>query len=50
MHIPTTTKLTIDNAGEAVEQTLSRSIIETLLYLIARRPGISYVLGVCARF
>ncbi|XP_040374614.1 secreted RxLR effector protein 161-like [Rosa chinensis] len=44
----TTTKLSEDKDGKFVDPTIYRSMIGSLLYLIASRPDISY--GVCARF
>lgn len=48
--IPTTAKITIDESGAPVEQTLYINMIKSLLYLIAHRPDNSNVVGVCARF
>ncbi|KAI5347400.1 hypothetical protein L3X38_015279 [Prunus dulcis] len=39
-----------DLHGKSVDQTLYRSMIGSLLHLIASRPDISYSVGVCARF
>ena len=46
----TTTKLSKDAARKNVEKKLYRIIIESLLYLTASRPDISFSLGVCARY
>ncbi|CAM8917664.1 unnamed protein product [Rhodiola kirilowii] len=43
-------KITKDEAGAKVDQTLYRSMIGSLLYLTASRPDIAYVVGVCARY
>ena len=43
-------KLTVDLLGKSVNPSLYRSIIGSLLYLIASRPDISYSVGVCARY
>ncbi|CAM8999896.1 unnamed protein product [Rhodiola kirilowii] len=43
-------KITKDEAGTKVDQTLYRSMIGSLLYLTASRPDIAYVVGVCARY
>ncbi|CAM8948430.1 unnamed protein product [Rhodiola kirilowii] len=43
-------KITKDDAGVNVDQTLYRSMIGSLLYLTASRPDISYAVGVCARY
>ena len=44
------TKLNIDSSGVEVSPTLYRSIIGSLLYLIASRPDIAFSVGVCARY
>ena len=43
-------KLTVDLLGKSVDSSLYRSMIGSLLYLTASRPGISYSVGVCARY
>ncbi|CAM8931943.1 unnamed protein product [Rhodiola kirilowii] len=43
-------KVTKDDAGTKVDQTLYRSMIGSLLYLTASRPDIAYAVGVCARY
>ena len=43
-------KLSKDEAGEAIDQSLYRSIIGSLLYLTASRPDIAYSVGACARY
>ena len=43
-------KLSLDAAGVEVDLTLYRSMIGSLLYLIASRPDIAFSVGVCARF
>src|ERR1044072_6114369 len=43
-------KITKDEKGEDVDQSLYRSMIGSLLYLTASRPDISYAVGVCARY
>jgi hypothetical protein len=47
---PTHLKLTKDEKGMDVDQSLYRSMIESLLYLTASRPDITFVVGVCARY
>ena len=44
------TKLNVDSSEVEVSLTLCRSIIESLLYLIASRPDIAFSVGVCARY
>ncbi|XP_038711817.1 uncharacterized protein LOC120006011 [Tripterygium wilfordii] len=44
------TKLSKDTIGKSVDQTLYRSIIGSLLYLTASRPGIAFSVCVCARY
>ncbi|KAF7135792.1 hypothetical protein RHSIM_Rhsim08G0133500 [Rhododendron simsii] len=46
----TTTKLSKDTDGVSVDQTLYRSMIGSLLYLIASCPDIAFSVGVCARY
>ena len=43
-------KLTVDLLGKNVNFSLYRSMIGSLIYLIASRPNISYSVGVCARY
>ncbi|XP_039122090.1 uncharacterized mitochondrial protein AtMg00810-like [Dioscorea cayenensis subsp. rotundata] len=43
-------KLTKDKHGKDVDPSLYRSMIGSLLYLIASRPDISFSVGVCARY
>ena len=43
-------KLTVDLLGKSVDSSLYRSMIGSILYLIANRPDISYSVGVCARY
>jgi hypothetical protein len=38
-----------DEDGEAVDQREYKSMIDSLLYLIATRPDIQFVVGLCAR-
>ncbi|KAK2364020.1 putative mitochondrial protein [Trifolium repens] len=47
---PTHLKLTKDEKGISVDQSLYRSMIGSLLYLTASRPDITYAVGVCARY
>ncbi|XP_050878658.1 uncharacterized mitochondrial protein AtMg00810-like [Lathyrus oleraceus] len=47
---PTHLKLTKDEKGVDVDQSLYRSMIGSLLYLTASRPDITFVVGVCARY
>ncbi|WJX12365.1 hypothetical protein P8452_02875 [Trifolium repens] len=47
---PTHLKLTKDEKGISVDQSLYRSMVGSLLYLTASRPGITYAVGVCARY
>jgi hypothetical protein len=46
----TSVKISSDLAGKSVDPSLYRSMIGSLLYLIASRPDISFSVGVCARF
>ena len=43
-------KLTVDLLGKSVDSSLYRSMIGSLLYLIASRLDISYSVGVYARY
>ena len=43
-------KLTVDLLRKSVDSSLYRSMIGSFLYLTARRPDISYSVGVCARY
>ena len=43
-------KLTIDLLGKSVDSSLYRSMISSLLYLIASRLEINYSVGVCAKY
>ena len=43
-------KITKDEKGEDVDQSLYRSMIGSLLYLTASRPDITFAVGVCARY
>ncbi|MCH82370.1 gag-pol polyprotein, partial [Trifolium medium] len=47
---PTHLKLTKDEKGVSVDQSLYRSMIGSLLYLTASRPDIAFTVGVCARY
>jgi len=49
---PATThlKLSKDENGVVVDQSLYRNMIGSLLYLTASRPNITFVVGVCARY
>ena len=47
---PTHLKLSKDEKGVDVDQSLYRSMIGRLLYLTANRPDITFVVGVCARY
>ena len=44
------TKLNVDSSEVEVSPTLYRSIIGSLLYLIASRPDIAFSVGICARY
>jgi len=46
----TSVKISADLTGKQVDPTLYRSIIWSLLYLIASRPDIAISVEVCARF
>ncbi|CAM8939698.1 unnamed protein product [Rhodiola kirilowii] len=43
-------KITKDDAGASVDQTLYKSMIGSLLYLTASRPDICQAVGVCDRY
>ena len=47
---PTHLKLSKDEKGVSVDQSLYISMIGSLLYLIASRNNIAFVVGVCARY
>ena len=47
---PTHMKISKDENGVSVDQSLYRSMIGSLLYLTASRPDIAFVVGVCARY
>ncbi|XP_058733252.1 secreted RxLR effector protein 161-like [Vicia villosa] len=47
---PTHFKLTMDEKGVGIDQSLYRSMIGSLLYLTASRPDITFAIGVCARY
>ncbi|XP_058764697.1 uncharacterized mitochondrial protein AtMg00810-like [Vicia villosa] len=47
---PTHQKLSKDEGGISIDQSLYRSMIGSLLYLTASRPDITFVVGVCARY
>ena len=47
---PTHLKLSKDEKGVDVDQSLYRSMIGSLLYLTASRPDIAFAVGVCARY
>jgi hypothetical protein len=47
---PTHLKLSKDEKGTNVDQSLYRSMIGSLLYLTASRPDIAFAVGVCARY
>ena len=42
--------LDIDDSGKMIEQKLYRSMIESLLYVIASRPDVMFIVCMCARF
>jgi hypothetical protein len=48
--MPSNGHLDLDEGGKPVDQTLYRSIIGSLLYLIASRPDIMFSVCMCARF
>lgn len=43
-------KLTKDEKGVDINQSLYRSMIGSFLYLIGSRPNINFSVGVCARY
>jgi len=43
-------KLTKDESGIFVDQSMYKSMIRSVLYLTARRPYITFAVGVCARY
>ena len=43
-------KITKDEKGEDVDQSLYKSLIGSLLYLTASRPDITFAVSVCARY
>ncbi|XP_050918396.1 secreted RxLR effector protein 161-like [Lathyrus oleraceus] len=47
---PTHLKLTKDEKGVSVNQSLYRSMIDSLLYFKVSRPDITFVVGVCGRY
>ncbi|XP_050915423.1 uncharacterized mitochondrial protein AtMg00810-like [Lathyrus oleraceus] len=47
---PTHLKLTKDEKGVNMDQNLYKSMIGSLLYLTASRPGITFAVGVCVRY
>jgi hypothetical protein len=47
---PTHVKISKDENGVSVDQSLYRSMIGSLLYLTASRPDIAFAVGVCARY
>ncbi|XP_050913651.1 uncharacterized mitochondrial protein AtMg00810 [Lathyrus oleraceus] len=49
-HAPTHLKVSKDENGVSVDQSLYRSMIGSLLYLTASRPDIAFAVGVCARY
>ena len=46
----TNDKLSKDENGVSIDPTLFRSMIGSLLYLIASRPDIYFSVGICARY
>jgi spore germination protein GerM len=46
----TSVKISANLIGKQVHHTLYRSMIGILLYFIASRPDITFIVGVCARF
>ncbi|XP_050876093.1 uncharacterized mitochondrial protein AtMg00810-like [Lathyrus oleraceus] len=49
-HAPTHLKLTKDEKGINMDQSLYRSMIGSLFYPTASRPGITFAVGFCARY
>ncbi|XP_050919440.1 uncharacterized mitochondrial protein AtMg00810-like [Lathyrus oleraceus] len=47
---PTHLKLTKDEEGVNVDQSLYKSMIGSLMYLTSSSPGITFVVGLCARY
>ena len=47
---PTHVKISKDENGVSVDQSLYRSMIGSLLYLTTSRPDIAFAVGVCARY
>lgn len=47
---PTHLKLSKDEKGFSVDQSLYRSMIDNLLYLTISRPDVNFVVGVCPRY
>jgi hypothetical protein len=50
MPMSTTTTLYVDEDGEPMDQKEYRSMMGSLLYLTTMRPGIHFVVCLCARF
>jgi hypothetical protein len=48
--MPSNGHLNLDEGGKSVDQTLYRSMIGSLLYLIVSRPDIMFSVCMCARF
>ena len=48
--VGTHTKISQDKSDKNVDQTLYRSMISSLLYLVASRPNLCYVVGMCAHY
>nr|XP_009761872.1 PREDICTED: uncharacterized protein LOC104213985 [Nicotiana sylvestris] len=49
-HIATSTRLDMDESGSAVNQTIYRCIIGSLLYVTASISDIVFSVGLCTRF